>query len=363
MEAPSSRLVAAMRLHLADLGSRQRAAAIQAAGGLDALAHAGPALRRAIGDEPAARLARIGIADVEAELARASRRRTRIIVEGDPDWPPLLSQIADPPAALWVRGTLPDPVLPSLVVVGPRRPSPYGLSVARDLCRALAERGIVLVSGGARGVDGCAHAAALAAGTPTVAVLGCGTDVTYPSEHRLLFDRIEERGAIVSEHPCGVQPRPHHFPVRNRLLAGWTRAVLLPEGSPESGSLITARLALEAGRDVLAVPGPITSRLSEGPNSLIADGARLVRGVGDVLAELGLRDEAVRSRSVSSAAASPAGEEPLLGLLQAARPLRVDDLVAESGKSAPEVLAALARLEAAGRAEALPGGLWLRLER
>jgi DNA processing protein len=209
---------------------------------------------------------------------------------------------------------------------------------------------VVIVSGGARGVDGAAHAAALVARRPTVAVLGCGVDVPYPREHRPLYDRIEEDGAVVSEHPCGTQPRPHHFPIRNRILAGWSRAVLIPEGSVESGSLITARLALEAGREVLAVPGPITSRLSEGPNALIAEGARLVRGPADVLAELGLAAE--------PAPAAPA--DPVLALLPPGEALDLDALVERSGRPASELLALLGGLEARGQAFGLPGGRWLR---
>ena len=191
MDALPPLLLAAMRLHLADLTPRQRVVAVAAVGGLEGLADAGSLLQRALGEEPAARLARIGVADVEEELARAQRRGTRVMLRDDPAWPPLLSEISDPPWALWVRGTLPDPALPSLVVVGPRRPSPYGLAMCREFCRALAQLGVVIVSGGARGVDGCAHAAALAARAPTIAVLGCGTDVAYPSEHRPLFERIE----------------------------------------------------------------------------------------------------------------------------------------------------------------------------
>lgn len=359
MDALPTHLIAAMRLHIADLTPRQRVVAVNAAGDLEALADSGSLLRRALGDEPAARLARVSVADVETELARAERRNARVMLRDDPAWPPLLLEISDPPWALWTRGCLPAPSLPSLVVVGPRRPSPYGLSVARELCRALAELGVVIISGGARGVDGCAHAAALSARAPTVAVLGCGVDVAYPREHRPLFDRIEESGAIVSEHACGVQPRPHHFPVRNRLLAGWARAVLVPEGTPESGSLITARLALEAGRDVMAVPGPITSRLSEGPNSLIADGARLVRGLDDILSELGL--EIQPTPVVPSPLSAP--PDPLLALLPKGQARSLDELVEASGRAVSEVLAGLGSLEARGLVQGLAGGLWLSVGR
>lgn len=310
-------------------------------------------MRIVLGDEPAERLASIPVAAVAAELERAASRDIAVLTREHPAWPPLLREIPDGPWALWVRGALPDPARPTLALVGPRRPSPYGLTVTRELASGLARAGVVLVSGGARGVDGQAHRSALDAGAPTVAVLGCGVDVAYPPEHRGLFERIGTSGAVVSEHPCGAEPRPHHFPVRNRILAGWTRAVLVTEASLQSGSLITARLALEDGRDVLAVPGPITSPLSEGTNALIADGARLVQGLADVLDELGICTEQARTR-----AAGP--EDPVLAVLPRGEAIGLDDLAGTAGLEAGELLARLTGLEARGLVMGLPGGLWLR---
>ena len=348
----------ALRLHLAALTPRQRELAVAAAGGVARVAGASAArLAAAVGDDAASRLAAVTTAAVEVELDTAARRDMRITFRDDARWPPLLREAPDAPWALWVRGELPDPARVVVVVVGARRPTPYGLAVTRELTLAAARRGVVVVSGGAAGIDGCAHGAALEAGVPTVAVLGCGSDVPYPSRHRELFERIAAAGAVVSEHPCGTQPRPHHFPVRNRILAAWAPAVLVTEATERSGSLITARLALEAGRDVLAVPGPITSALSGGTNRLIADGARLVSGAGDVLDELGLAPEPDACDDEAD------DDDPLLGALPRGESVPLDTLAAATSIPAGDLLARLIQLEAQGRVQALPGGSWMRRAR
>jgi DNA processing protein len=208
---------------------------------------------------------------------------------GRPGYPPLLAELHDPPARLYVRGG-PVEILgqPSVAIVGARSCSSYGAQVARELARELAAAGVVVVSGLARGVDGEAHRGALAAGGLTVAVLGCGIDRDYPRAHAELARRIVETGLVVSEYPPGVEPSPWRFPARNRIVAGLAQATVVIEARLRSGALITADFALELGREVFAVPGEITSSLSEGTNDLIRQGATPLLAAADVLEVLGI---------------------------------------------------------------------------
>jgi DNA processing protein len=355
------RLRAALRVQLAPLSPRKRAAFVRAAGG--ALAACRLATRGHASEEVAA-LRRVGDDAVEAELERCARLEVRLLVRGDPAWPPGLDELADPPELLWVRGEVPSAGDgPPVTIVGPRRATAYGLALSTRLARELSELGAVIVSGGARGVDGAAHAAALDAGGRTVVVLGCGVDVSYPPEHRGLFDRIAAEGALVSEFPCGARPLRHRFPVRNRLLAGWSAVVVLPEAGLRSGSLVTARLALEAGREVCAVPGPVTSPASRGTNELLARGARVTRGIADVIAELPepQRHALVARAREEAAEQDAAPADPLLASLPEGRTAALDELVERTGLGCGELLARLVRLEAAGCVRALPGGSWLGL--
>ena len=211
------------------------------------------------------------------------------VARGAADYPPLLAELHDPPTRLYLRGG-PVEILsrPAVAVVGARSCSAYGAQVARDLARALAAAGAVVVSGMARGIDGEAHRGALAAGGPTVAVLGCGIDRDYPRAHAVLASRIAEGGAVVSEYPPGVEPAPWRFPARNRIVAGLAAATVVVEARERSGALITADFALELGREVFAVPGEITSGLSKGTNDLIRQGATPLLAAQDVLEVLGL---------------------------------------------------------------------------
>jgi DNA processing protein len=236
-----------------------------------------------------------------ARLADAERRRAgaaggRLVTRFDADYPRPLLDLPLPPPVLAVAGELPAEVVaggPAVAMVGSRRADAYGLEVAGDLARALAAAGLPVVSGFARGVDAAAHQGALDGGGTTVAVLGCGLDVPYPHGHRRLFRRIaeggettgggESRGAVLSEFPCGIEPKPWHFPVRNRLIAALAWGTVVVRAARRSGSLITARLALDLGREVLAVPGSLYDRLSEGPHRLLADGAAMATSARDVL--------------------------------------------------------------------------------
>lgn len=256
----------------------------------------------------------------------------------DPDFPPRLSTVSDPPLGLFVRGTLPTDH--TVALVGARRATSYGREVAEYLGRELALAGVAVVSGMARGVDGSAHRGSLAVGGRTVAVWGAGPDRVYPPEHADLAGEIAALGCLVTEYPPGAPPLGRHFPERNRLIAGLVEAVVVIEADERSGALITARLALDEGRDVLAVPGSVFSRLSAGPNGLLRAGAAPVLCADDVLAAVGLPPRRP----------APGGEEPeILALIPAGEPITVDRLAAASGKPIAGVLEALLLLELAGR--------------
>ena len=276
-------------------------------------------------------------------VARLGEKGVRWLPRSDPDFPPLLGAIHDPPPGLFVRGGAGVEALrrPTVAVVGARACSPYGAQVARLVGRELAASGIVVVSGLARGVDGEAHRGALESGGTTVAVLGCGVDRDYPAAHAELGARIRVAGLAVSEYAPGVEPAPWRFPARNRVIAGLTAVTVVVEARERSGALITADLALEEGREVCAVPGEITSGLSAGTNDLLKLGAIPLTGADDVLCLFGLsRDEAKQVELGGTA-------ETVLAHLRDAS-ASADELVRATGLEAAAVIAALTELELAG---------------
>jgi DNA processing protein len=223
---------------------------------------------------------------IDAEMEKLQRLKVRVMTQQDDDYPHLLENIADPPPVLYLMGELrPEDDL-AVAIVGTRRPTVYGRQAAELFARGLAERGVTVVSGLARGVDTCAHQAALEAGGRTVAVLGSGLDIIYPAENRKLAAQVVEQGALISEFPLGTQPDGMNFPRRNRIISGLSTACLVVEAGDSSGALITAEFALEQGRDVFAVPGNIFSPASRGPNKLILDGATPACRLEDILEEL-----------------------------------------------------------------------------
>ncbi|MDX9972050.1 MAG: DNA-processing protein DprA [FCB group bacterium] len=244
----------------------------------------GPALARRIKEYA-------GVANIEEQERRMAACGARLITLEDPDYPTHLAEIYDPPLCLFVRGELRESDARAVAVVGTRRATPYGLSMAEKFSRELAARGITVVSGLAAGIDAAAHRAAIEAEGRTIAVLGCGVDVAYPPENEILMGRVAQQGCVVSQFPMGVQPARGHFPYRNRIISGLSLGTLIIEAPLKSGALITARQAAEQGREVFAVPGPVGSFTSEGPHALIREGAKLVEKAEDILLELELPEE------------------------------------------------------------------------
>jgi DNA processing protein len=282
---------------------------------------------------------------------------------GDPNYPELLGAIPAPPP-LYVRGAVTADDGLALAIVGARAATPYGVGVAERLAGELAVRGVTIVSGLARGIDAAAHRGALGAGGRTLAVLGCGIDVVYPSENRELARAIEAQGALVSQFAGGVPALPGHFPARNRTLAGLSLGVVVVEAAERSGALITAGFAADLGREVFAVPGRITSATSAGTNRLIQDGAKLVTCWQDVVSEL---PEAWR-RVVR--ASLPTMDEPsrpntesdegrMLALLTPDEPQHIEQLIARRGLTPARVAATLMTLELGGWARQLTGQRWV----
>lgn len=281
--------------------------------------------------------------DAAAVRRQLAERGYRWLGRSETPFPGLLGAIHDPPPGLFLRGAG-DPELlgeRSVAVVGARSCSPYGSAAARLLGRELAAAGLVVVSGLARGVDGEAHRGALEAGGRTVAVLGCGVDRDYPAAHRELATRIAATGLVVSEYPPGVAPAPWRFPARNRIVAGLCEATIVVEARERSGALITADLALEEGRDVFAVPGEITSRLSDGPNRLLRIGAIPLTCTGDVLEHLGIESPAAPATELG-----PVASAVLHGMREGAA--SADELVRRTALDPGAVAGALVELELAG---------------
>jgi len=316
--------------------------------------------------------------DALDQQRKMAERGAVAVVRSDPRYPALLREIFDPPILLYARGRL-ELLNPfHFAVVGTRRPTTYGLAAAEKLSADLARAGLTIVSGMARGVDTAAHKGALSAGGDTVAVLGCGVDVIYPSENRQLAAELSAKGLILSEFAMGSTAFPQNFPIRNRIISGIGSGVLVVEGAQYSGSAITAKLALDQGRDVFAVPGNITSKASWGPNLLIKQGAKLVQDWNDVIVELPpeVRRQLIergRTRLLGSAGASQDADQAsllegnttgslpeigrkVLAVLQVDKAIHLDDLLQNvEDTSASELIAALFELEMLGLVKQLPG--------
>ncbi|MBN1994610.1 MAG: DNA-processing protein DprA [Anaerolineae bacterium] len=291
--------------------------------------------------------------DLDAELKKLERLNVSVLTWESQNYPPLLKNIADPPPVLYVRGQLMPQDEWALAVVGTRRATAYGRECTRLLVSGLVENGVTVISGLAYGVDTEAHRTAVQCGGRTVAVLGCGVDIIYPTENRKLGQVIMQQGAIVSEYPLGTNPESGNFPRRNRIISGLSLGVLIVEGTIQSGACITADYALEQGREVFAVPGTILRQSSSGPNYLIQNGAKPVTQVNDILEELNLT---MITHHAEARAIIPDNEVEAVLLAQlSSDPLHVDELGQAAGLSAPEVASALTMLELKGLVRQVEG--------
>jgi DNA processing protein len=303
---------------------------------------------------------------LERELKAIERERVDVRTFLDPAYPARLKTIADPPPLLYITGTLTEQDELAVAIVGARRATAAGRAVTEELSHDLAEAGMTVVSGLARGIDAAAHRGALAAQGRTIAVLGCGIDRTYPLEHERLRRQIEERGAIISEVPMGAPPHSHHFPRRNRIISGLSLGVIVAEAAVGSGSLITARLAAEQGREVFAVPGFVKEETSRGTNALLKEGAALIERAQDVIdAVLPQLEPALRlrlrpSREKVEHSDHLGKEEQLVYDALSYDPLTVDDVIVATGLAVSTVMATLLSLELRQRVRPLPGQRYLR---
>ena len=302
---------------------------------------------------------------VEEEIAATRRAGARYLFHDSPEYPPLLGEQDGAPPILTVRGGAAVALRPAVAMVGARNASAAAVKLARDFSAALAEAGYAVISGLARGIDGAAHRGALSAGAGgggTVGVIASGIDIAFPRENTELQEQVASEGLLIAEQPPGTEPLERHFPSRNRIIAGLAAGTLVVEAAPRSGSLITARLAGEAGREVMAIPGSPLDARSHGCNQLIRDGAVLVQSPEDVIELLSGFTGAARSTFRETAATWGAADEPLasepadIGGLLTTAPVAVDELIRQSGESAAAVQLALLELELAGKLVRHAGG-------
>lgn len=293
---------------------------------------------------------------VEKEMELAAKSGAAIVAYDDPLFPQALKNTYDPPCLLYMLGNGWSSGASAVAIVGTRRPTHYGTTMAETLGRDLAYSGVNVVSGMARGCDTSAHKGALKAGGFTTAVLGTGVDEVYPKEARKLYEEIVEKGVVVSEFPMGTQPHQYNFPKRNRIISGLSLGVAVVEAPLRSGSLMTARLALEYGREVFAFPGQVNSRSSSGTNRLIKDGAALIEGARDVLDALGL----TLAEKPESQAVMPEGDELLIFKALGTSLVHIDALCEKTGLSAARASTVLLEMELKGMVEQKPGKSFLK---
>lgn len=305
------------------------------------------------------------------ELLELDRLGATAIAIEDDRYPALLKQTYDPPIVLYCLGDLGRAMKqPAVSIVGSRRCSTYGRNAAEMLARELARRGVTIISGLARGIDAAAHRGAVEGRGLTVAVMGTGLDSVYPKEHKRLAEQIASSGALVTEFPLRTPPLSQNFPYRNRVISGMSRGVMVVEGAERSGSLITARMASEQGREVFAIPGNITSAKSFGPNYLIKDGAKLVQTWRDVVEELPLefkamilsaeRGETPPNEPLRPDAALTGNELRVFSMMKTDEAVHIDHLIAKSGLKPGDLMTALLNLEMLDRIRQLPGKSFVR---
>jgi len=296
--------------------------------------------------------------EIDRELDEILSKEINIITLNSPDYPENLKNIYDPPPFLYVKGSFIEGDKNSVAVVGSRNASEYGIKVTQEISRHLASLGITIVSGMARGIDSAAHMAAIQGGGRTVAVLGSGLDVIYPPENKRLFEKITENGAVVSEYPLGTRPNSYNFPPRNRIISGFSLGVLVVEASPKSGSLITAKLALDQGRDVYAVPGNVYSYKAKGTHSLLKSGAKLVDNANDIVEELNITVKPIKENKNVIQGLSP----ELLKIYDIFQdePIHIDHIIIKTGFSSGRISALLLDLELSEILKQLPGKMFTK---
>jgi DNA processing protein len=358
-----------LRLHALEFAPHRLNSLLEAYGGSPAAIFADTSAgwkerQPQFGEKHLARLAAVNNQDFSKTLTALKNSGAALVTVNDPVYPANLRPLPDAPPVLFLRGTLIPEDKFSIAIVGSRRATSYGLGLARQFARDLARYGLSIVSGGALGVDTEAHRGALEGGGRTLAFLGCGVDIAYPSSNRNLYKEIAEggRGAVLSEFGMATRPEPWHFPARNRLISGSSLGVLVIESPADSGSLITAREAGDQGRDVFAIPGPIGMGHNAGCHKLIQDGAKLVECVDDILSELGVLTLASPE---ASPAAKPVPNLPpeqrrILDMLTL-HPRQTEGMIHESGLTAPQVAGILTLLEMRGLAKRVPGNAFVRV--
>ena len=299
---------------------------------------------------------------IKAELDQANQKGYKIITLADSLYPPLLKEIPDPPPFLYVSGTL-DGSPKNIAVVGSRNPTAYGISITQKLCADLSAHDITIISGMAVGIDTAAHRGALAGKGNTIAVLGSGFNKIYPSQNLRLFEKISEKGAVISEFALNTEPEAHHFPIRNRVISGMSMGTVVVEATRKSGSLITARLAAEQNREVFAVPGSIQSFKSTGTHALIKQGAKLVENAQDVIEELvayldmgppGLPEDSVQNHTTQKQLSLPPEELAVYNVLSP-YPEHIDNIIRKTHIESGKLLSLLLQLELKGIVQQLPG--------
>jgi DNA processing protein len=319
-------------------------------------------------------LAAIGVSDRSRTAIRELRVRAAELIErtvalgaqtvcwGSPQYPTALAAIPDPPAVLWIRGSAEVLAMPCVAIVGSRAASPYALEVADRLAAGLASHGLVVVSGLARGVDSAAHRGTLNAAGRSVGVLGSGVDEVYPREHERLAAALAETGAVISELPPGAPPLAWHFPLRNRIISGLALAIVVVEASDKSGSLTTARAALDQGREVLVVPGNVLSGRNGGSHRLIKDGAKIVERADDILQEIGWTPATAGGETQKTFGTSYLAQssEPILNAMCEGESYDLDALIELSGLDGSKILPRLLELELSGRVTRIDGGRFVR---
>lgn len=291
----------------------------------------------------------------DAEFNSLQGKDIRFITFDDDEYPENLRHISAPPLVLYLKGSMVPGDKLSIAIVGARKATAYGKMVAFSLARDLARHGVTVVSGLARGIDTSAHKGAIEGEGRTISVLGCGIDIVYPPENRLLKKKIEAQGATITEYPPGTPPLKHHFPMRNRIIAGMTLGTIVVEAGLKSGALITADSAMRSGREVFAVPGAVTSELSRGPHSLIKDGARLVEGIDDIVAELRLEPVRQKEKKIPLSAEE---EKIMQCVTTGAKP--VSQIVEELEMGPEIVMAQLSLMELKGLIRKGPGNSYVK---